>query len=598
MTASPATSQPSSPRWHHDGERSTPGSTSSQAALCTCAPTSTVASLATPRSSSARPCSACSPTPASTPSGCCWSTALSALAAAPACCWRSWQPWSQPRSCSARSASPSRPRPSPGANWSPTFAGSPPSPTPTASKDTAMPTRVSTLTRRSTDEQHQPFSIELQDTKLGSYIKSQDDWLLVRKYTDNKSGATLDRDGLQRALADARAGLYDLLLVYKVDRLARTVRGLAQILDELDAAGVAFRSATEPFDTSTAAGRILVPDPAEAAIVPVIFDRYVNHRLGAKSIAVWLTDQGHRTRAGRPWSHKAVLPILRNRLYLGEVFFRDTWYPGQHQPLVDQAIFDAAQALLTERGDAHSKRASNASKYLLSGRVRCVGCGKHFIGSAAHGNRYRYRYYVCFSRQRYGLSTCGADRLPAEQLDHAVLEALLDTFQRTDLFERAVAAARTQAEALHDQHQAELAAVTTEISRAEAAIERYLDAFEAGSLPEDQCGQRVQRLGGKIAELRVRHHELRIAVADVNLRPPSRQELADLAEQVRVAVQTGPMPTRKKVVHALVEEIRVESCRNIVPVFRVPGATPSAPGSGVRTMGHSVRRQGLEPRTR
>ncbi len=380
-----------------------------------------------------------------------------------------------------------------------------------------MPTRVSTLTRRSTDEQHQPFSIELQDTKLGAYINSQDDWVLVRKYTDNKSGATLDRDGLQRALADARAGLYDLLLVYKVDRLARTVRGLAQILDELDAAGVAFRSATEPFDTATAAGRMLVqmlgviaeferatiidrviggmerkaargewnggyrpfgyqvhktadkthtliPDPAEAPIVPVIFDLYVNHRLGAKSIAVWLTDQGHRTRAGRPWSHKAVLPILRNRVYLGEVFFRDTWYPGKHLPLIDQATFDAADALLAERSDAHSKRASNASEYLLSGRVRCTGCGKHFIGSAAHGNRYRYRYYVCFSRQRYGADTCAADRLPAEQLDQAVLQALLDAFQRTDLFEQAVAASRTQAEALRDQHQGELSAVTTEIA--------------------------------------------------------------------------------------------------------------------------------------
>jgi site-specific DNA recombinase len=186
-------------------------------------------------------------------------------------------------------------------------------------------------------------------------------------------------------LADARAGLYDLLLVYKVDRLARTVRGLAQVLDELDGAGVAFRSATEPFDTSTAAGRmlvqmlgviaeferatiidrviggmerkaargewnggyrpfgyqvkkaadkthILVPDPAEAALVPVIFDLYVNQRLGAKSIAVWLTDHGHRTRAGRPWSHKAVLPILRNRIYLGEVFFRDIWYKASTSP--------------------------------------------------------------------------------------------------------------------------------------------------------------------------------------------------------------------------------------------------------------------------
>jgi hypothetical protein len=79
-----------------------------------------------------------------------------------------------------------------------------------------MPTRVATLTRRSTDEQHQPFSIELQDTKLAAYTNSQDDWTLVRKYTDNQSGATLERPGLQRALADARAGLYDLLLVYKV----------------------------------------------------------------------------------------------------------------------------------------------------------------------------------------------------------------------------------------------------------------------------------------------------------------------------------------------------------------------------------------------
>jgi hypothetical protein len=70
------------------------------------------------------------------------------------------------------------------------------------------------------------------------------------------------------------------------------------------------------------------------------------------------------------------------------------------------------------------------NEYLLSGRVRCSGYGKHFIGSAAH----RYHYYVCSSQQRYGASTCGADRLPAKRLDQAVLEALLDTLQRTEPF--------------------------------------------------------------------------------------------------------------------------------------------------------------------
>jgi site-specific DNA recombinase len=72
------------------------------------------------------------------------------------------------------------------------------------------------------------------------------------------SGTTLDRPGLQRALADARLLRYDVLLVYRVDQLARSVRGLAQVLEDLDKAGVSFRSATEPFDTGTPAGWMMV----------------------------------------------------------------------------------------------------------------------------------------------------------------------------------------------------------------------------------------------------------------------------------------------------------------------------------------------------
>src|SRR5690348_3373440 len=109
--------------------------------------------------------------------------------------------------------------------------------------------RVATYTRISTDEEHQPFSLEAQAQRLGSYIQSQDSWQLVHRFTDQMSGSTLERPGLEAALALARAKRYDMLLVYRVDRLSRSVRGLAQVLEELDHAGVSFRSATEPFDT-------------------------------------------------------------------------------------------------------------------------------------------------------------------------------------------------------------------------------------------------------------------------------------------------------------------------------------------------------------
>ena len=88
--------------------------------------------------------------------------------------------------------------------------------------------RIRTYTRISTDEDHQPYSLEAQDHRLGAYVQSQEDWVLTGRYTDRMSGSTMDRPDLQRALADARLRRYDLLLVYRVDRLARSVRGLSQ----------------------------------------------------------------------------------------------------------------------------------------------------------------------------------------------------------------------------------------------------------------------------------------------------------------------------------------------------------------------------------
>ena len=102
-------------------------------------------------------------------------------------------------------------------------------------------------------------------------------------------------------------------------------------------------------------------------------------------------------------------------------------HDGPHPHLVDEQLFSWVQALLSGRGEDYSKRASATSEFLLAGLVVCTKCGKRFPGTSAFGKRYRYRYYTCFSRQRYGTRYCDAERLPADELDTSVLDAALAT---------------------------------------------------------------------------------------------------------------------------------------------------------------------------
>jgi len=302
------------------------------------------------------------------------------------------------------------------------------------------------------------------------------------------SGSTLDRPGLQQAFADARAKRYDMLLIYRVARLSRSVRGLAQILEDLDHAGVSFRSATEPFDTGTAAGRMMVqmlgvfaeferatlidrviagmerkaargewlggqapygyrlnretallePNEAEAPIARLIFDLYTKKRLGARGVANFLSHHGYPSRPGQLWSHVSVLNVLRNPAYVGKIAFRDVRYDAPHAALIAADVFAKAQRLLRTRGEDALMRSSSTTDFLLSGLVVCATCDRRYIGTAAHGRNARYPYYTCFSRNRHGRQGCRSDVLRADLLKQAVLESLLTTYADTEVVSAAI----------------------------------------------------------------------------------------------------------------------------------------------------------------
>jgi site-specific DNA recombinase len=503
--------------------------------------------------------------------------------------------------------------------------------------------RIATYTRISTDEAHQPYSLEAQATRLTAYVESQEGWRITRRFSDQASGASLERPGLERALKEAAAKRFDLLLVYRVDRLSRSVRGLAHVLEQLDQAEVLFRSATEPFDTSSSAGRMMVqmlgvfaeferativerviagmerkaargewnggsvpfgyrldaerrylePEPAEAAVVEEVFARYVERLHGTQAIGRWLSQRGYRTKQGKPFNPQAVLTILRNRAYLGEISFRGTHHPAPHAPLIEQGLFEQAQAILKERGDDHSLRRSNQSDYLLTGLVKCVRCGKRYLGAAANGNGGRYRYYVCFSRQRYGSATCDAERLPAYELEQAILSQLGDLLAREDDVREAISAAFAELNNQQPKRDAELARLDAEVRKVDEALDRYFRAFENGSMPEKACAPRIADLTKRLSELQARREEL-AADANDTPEPLSDDDLHALQAHVAEEIADGDPSARKALLQALVDEIRVQSRDEIYPFFTLPTVRP--PYGSVRPGGFEPPTRGLEVR--
>jgi site-specific DNA recombinase len=504
------------------------------------------------------------------------------------------------------------------------------------------PVRVAVYTRISTDETNQPYSLGAQSDRLDAFVTSQPDWRIVARYTDQASGKGLDRPALATARQAAATGAFDLLLVYRVDRLSRNLGQLVGLIEELAAHNVGFRSATEPFDTALPVGRMLVqllgsfaeferaiimdrisagmerkaargewtggnppfgylkpkgtstllPDPATGPIVVAIFRRYVDTRDGARTIAAWLHAAGHRTRTGRAWSTTSVLAILRNRAYIGEVSFRGVWRAGAQEPLVDRDLFDAAQAILEDRAASPRLRRTNPTDFLLSSlSMRCERCGHPMVGASARGRGgRRYAYYTCSSRARRGLAACDQPRLPQGELEDAILAQMTEVYGDTDLVAMALDAAAAQSQTAAAEAQQTRLGLRTEATNVGCKIERYVMAFESGALAPEAFGDRVTALQLQLAVLEARLQE--------GTPPTSKSEGPvdaaivswALSQALGAVLRGAPAATTKALLRVLINEIRVSSPEDIQASYRVP--------MSVRTLNELVAEGGFEPPTK
>jgi DNA invertase Pin-like site-specific DNA recombinase len=351
-----------------------------------------------------------------------------------------------------------------------------------------MMVRCAIYTRKSTDEGlDQSFnSLDAQREACEAYIRSQagEGWrALATTYDDGGySGGNLERPAMQQLLAEVDAGKVDVIVVYKVDRLTRSLLDFAKIVERLDARGVSFVSVTQAFNTTTSMGRLtlnvllsfaqferevtgerirdkiaaskakgmwmggnvplgydlqdrrLVVNSAEADQVRHIFTRYQELRSGVALMKElrrdgiaskrWLSRSG-KERGGAPLSCGALYYLLQNRLYLGEIVHRGASHAGAHDPVIDERLFDAVQEALAANRRKHEEKPIRSGSCPLAGLVR-DGSGARLTTSFSYGRGGRlYRYYVTGSLDpSRPESSAPPTRIAAGPLERLVLDTL------------------------------------------------------------------------------------------------------------------------------------------------------------------------------
>jgi len=346
--------------------------------------------------------------------------------------------------------------------------------------------RCAVYTRKSSEEGlEQDFnSLHAQREACEAFIRSQasEGWRLSQTHYDDSglSGGTMERPALQRLLEDIRNGLVDVVVVYKVDRLTRSLADFAQMVEIFDANGVSFVAVTQQFNTTTSMGRLtlnvllsfaqferevtgerirdkitaskrkgiwmggmvplgydvvdrrLVVNQAEAQLVQEIYQRYLElgsvrllkEDLDRRGVAskVRLSRQG--TRSGdKSFSLGALYELLSNPIYVGEIRHKLEHHPGQHQPILQHEMWEQVQQRLRTGARRDREPTTKAPSSPLAGKVFDEAGQPLYAQGAAKGGR-RYRYFVSRGRVR-GTTADGQRgwRVPAPGLERVVLTA-------------------------------------------------------------------------------------------------------------------------------------------------------------------------------
>ena len=345
--------------------------------------------------------------------------------------------------------------------------------------------RCAVYTRKSSEEglDMEFNSLDAQRESCEAYIASQkaEGWVPVPDHYDDGgfSGGNLERPALKRLLADIEAGLVDVVVVYKIDRLSRSLMDFSKLVEVFDRNDVTFVSVTQSFNTTTSMGRLtlnillsfaqferevigerirdkfaasrrkgmwmggipplgydvvarkLVVNASEADLVRHIFDRFL--KVGSATLLVkelneagyrtksWVTQDG-KDRQGAPFTKNFLYKMLGNRVYLGEAVHKGAAHAGEHEAIIDRTTWDRVEMIKAD--NAPRKRANMARATTpapLKGLVICAHCGRAMTPSHTRKKGRLYRYYTCMKAITVGHDTCPVRSVAAGEIEAAVI---------------------------------------------------------------------------------------------------------------------------------------------------------------------------------
>ena len=428
--------------------------------------------------------------------------------------------------------------------------------------------RCAVYSRKSTDEGlEQEFnSLDAQRESAEAYVASQrqEGWLcLPERYDDGGfTGGNMERPALKRLLADIEMGGIDCVLVYKVDRLSRTLLDFARLMELFDRHQVSFVSVTQQFNTTSSMGRLtlnillsfaqfereiisertrdkmsaarrkgkwvgglpvlgydvapkggrLVVNAEEAVRVRAIYQLYLEYQALIPVVQElerrdwrtkrWITQKGNE-RGGKSFAKSSLYYLLTNIIYAGKVNYKGNIYAGEHEAIVDGDTWQQVQDVLQRNHRTGGREVRNKYGALLKGLLYCVPCGTGMMHTYTQKKAKRYRYYVCLNAQQRGWASCPTKSLTAHEIETAVVEHIRSLGRNPEMIAATAAKVKEQS----DQLRVELAAE-------QRGRERELKRLH-------------ERLGKLVRE----------SIAPAANSQVATDQLADLQDQIRVLEQ-------------------------------------------------------------
>lgn len=474
--------------------------------------------------------------------------------------------------------------------------------------------RVAIYVRVSTEEQAQHgYSIAAQIDRLQAYAKHENCIVLEPYVDDGYSGKDLNRPAMERLLHDAKLKRFDLLVVFKLDRISRKVVDLISLGEHFDKLGIGLRSATEPFDTTNSSGKLLFNmlgsfaqfereligertrlglnrrkregkwntsapfgyrftkdgtlelHPEELPFARRVFQLFLEKNWGASFVARQMRKEDHVTRRshGR-WLATSTWKMLSNPVYAGLVDTGDGDYKPLYPAIVSMEEFERVQETLRSRACTNGPQLHSPN--VLTGLVRCGLCGRSMTTAKGKST---YYYYACLGRAK----GCTLEYIPARGLEKAILDEIRNIAAMPGVIERYLDKVRRENDRAGKGFGNERASLQKQIEAATRAKEGKVQWLVA-TLPDKAVAAEVSReidaQIGNIDRLKARLSEVEIQIHDLLAELAKTDVIAKFLTQFADRF-VGLEPSQKRMlIQGLVKEVVVKNRHDARVVFVLP----------------------------